>query len=224
MLVATSYKRHTARLAQAAVPNMRDSSTRLRSFYLVWSRQTRSSQADECPRQSTTARSKDDPPSIEESSSTDPRGRGLLRINNRTYTSKGHKAYGEGPSSPYRQSSAASDPAYNERDQAGLAIERDDSSLQRESETERFGPTAREPSLDSTPLARLKLEGKNPESGRSNKRNRTSCSRMHNVSLHRCIGRKEASSSRGGPEGRHPNPCRPIRGDRVGQDLLCASS
>jgi hypothetical protein len=95
---------------------MRDSSTRLRSFCLVWARQTRSSQADECPRQSITAGSKDDPPGMEESGSTDPRGRGLLRINNRTYTSKGHKAYGEGPSSPNRQPSAVSDPAYNECD------------------------------------------------------------------------------------------------------------
>ena len=153
---------------------------------------------------------------MEESRSTDPRGRGLLGINNRTYTSKGHKAYGEGPSSPYRQSSAASDPAYNERDQAGLAIKRDDSSLQRESKTERFGPTAREPSLDLRPLTRLKLEGRNPESGRSNKRNRTSYSRIHNVSLHRCIGRKEASSSRSSLEGRYPNLYRPTRGDRVG--------
>ena len=39
---------------------------------------------------------------MEESGSTDPRGRGLLGINNRTYTSKGYKVYGEGPSSPYR--------------------------------------------------------------------------------------------------------------------------
>jgi hypothetical protein len=148
----------------------------------------------------------------------------LLGINNRTHTSKGHKAYGKGPSSPNRQPSAASDPAYNERDQAGLAIKRDNSSLQRESETERFGPTAREPSVDLTPLAGSKLEGKNPKSGRSNKRNRTSYSYMHNVSLHRCIGRREASSSCGSPEGRDPNLCRPIRGDRVGQDLLCASS
>jgi hypothetical protein len=216
VLVAISYKRHAACLTQAAVPNMRNSSTRLYSFCLVWARQTRSSQADEFPRQSITAGSKDDPPGIEESSSTDPRGRGLLGINNRTHTSKGHKAYGKGPSSPNRQPSAASDPAYNERDQAGLAIERDDSSLQRESETERLGPTAREPSMDSTPLAGSKLEGKNPKSGRSKKRNRTSCSCMHNVSLHRCIGRREASSSYSSLEGRDPNPYRPTRGDRVG--------
>jgi hypothetical protein len=148
----------------------------------------------------------------------------LLGINNRTHTSKGHKAYGKGPSSPNRQPSVASDPAYNERNQAGLAIKRDDSSLQRESKTERFGPTAREPSMDLTPLARSKLEGKNPKSGRSKKRNRTSCSRMHNVSLHRCIGRREASSSCSSPEGRDLNPCRPTRGDRMGQDLLCAGS
>jgi hypothetical protein len=140
----------------------------------------------------------------------------LLRINNRTHTSKGYKAYGKGPSSPNRQPSTVSDPAYNKRNQAGLAIERDDSSLQRESETKRFGPTAREPSVDSTPLTGLKLEGKNPKSGRSKKRNRTSCSCIHNVSLYRCIGRREASSSYSSLEGRDPNPCRPIRGDRVG--------
>jgi hypothetical protein len=161
---------------------------------------------------------------MEESGSTDPRGRGLLRINNRTHTSKGHKAYGKGPSSPNRQPSAASDPAYNERDQAGLAIECDDSSLQRESKTERFGPTAREPSMDSTSLAGSKLEGKKLKSGRSNKRNRTSYSCIYNVSLYRCIGRREASSSCGSLEGRDPNPYRPTRGDRMGQDLLCASS
>jgi hypothetical protein len=148
----------------------------------------------------------------------------LLRINNRTHTSKGHKAYSKGPSSSNRQPSVASDPVYNERDQAGLAIECDDSSLQRESETKRFGPTAREPSVDSTPLVRLKLEGKNLKSGRSNKRNRTSCSCMHNVSLHRCIGRREASSSCSSPEGRDLNLYRLIRDDRVDQNLLCASS
>jgi hypothetical protein len=70
--------------------------------------------------------------------------------------------------------------------------------------------------LDSTSLARLKLEGKNLESGRSNKRNRTSYSRMHNVSLHRYIGRKEASSSYGSLEGRDPNLYCLTRGDRVG--------
>jgi ribonuclease HI len=88
---------------------------------------------------------------MEESSFTDPRGRGLFGINNRTHTPKGHKAYGESPSTPDRQPSAASDPAYNERGRAGLAIERDHSSLQRESEIKRFGRTARESRVDSTP-------------------------------------------------------------------------
>jgi len=170
VLVATSYKGHEARPAQAAVPSMRDFSTRLRSLRLVRSRQKESSYIHECPRRSITAQSEDDPPGMEESSPTDPRGRDLLRINNGTYTPKGHKAYGKGASIPDRHPSAASDPTYNERGQAGLAIKYHDISLQRESETEGFGPTAREPSVNSTPLAESKLEGKNPESGRSNKK------------------------------------------------------
>jgi hypothetical protein len=153
---------------------------------------------------------------MEESSSTYPRGRGLFGINNRTYTPKGYKTYSKGPSTPNRQPSTVSNPAYNECGQAGLAIKRNNSSLQRESEAERFGPTAREPSMDLTPLARSKLDRQDPESGRGNKRNRTSYSYMHNVSLHRCIGRREASSSRCSPEGRDPNLYSLTRGDRLG--------
>jgi hypothetical protein len=70
--------------------------------------------------------------------------------------------------------------------------------------------------MDLTPLARLKLDSLDPESGRGNKRNRTSCSSIHNMSLYRYIGRGEASGSRYSLEGRDLNLYSPVRGDRAG--------
>jgi hypothetical protein len=70
--------------------------------------------------------------------------------------------------------------------------------------------------MDLTTLAGLKLDSLDPESGRGDKRNRTSYSSIHNVSLHRCIGRGEASGSRCSSECRDPNLYSPVRGNRAG--------
>jgi hypothetical protein len=70
--------------------------------------------------------------------------------------------------------------------------------------------------VDLISLARLKLESKNLKSERSNKRNRTSCSCIYNVSLYRYIGRREASSSYSSLEDRNLILYRLTRDNRIG--------
>jgi hypothetical protein len=89
---------------------------------------------------------------VEKRSSADPGSRGFSRTDSGTNTPESHKARCKSPNASGGQPVEASYTANDECSQTSLTVKRYDSGVQGKGQTERFGSTTRESSVDSTPL------------------------------------------------------------------------
>jgi hypothetical protein len=96
---------------------------------VVRTRESRSPQTYERPRQGTTVRGEDDPSGMEKRSLTDPGSRGFSGTDDRTNTPESYETRSGGPNASDGQPDEASYTTHDERGQTSLTTERYDSGV-----------------------------------------------------------------------------------------------